>query len=257
MNFNIYSKYYDLLYKDKNYQQEAEYVFDSLSSFYPPKPHSCKIHEILELGCGSGNHAVWLTKKGWNITGIEQSESMVACAKEKDIKNFNPIVGDISNFCLDKHFDAAISLFHVISYLNTNESVLNCFRCVNQHLNNGGIFFFDVWFTPGVYSLKPETRIKRMEDDDVAVTRLAESVMHHDSNVVDVHYQVMVNNKSTNEWSTFSELHPMRHFSMPEIEMIAHVTGFEVINAEEFGTHRKPSDDTWAICFTLKKTIDV
>ena len=36
MNFNIYSKYYDLLYKDKNYQQEAEYVFDSLSSFYPP-----------------------------------------------------------------------------------------------------------------------------------------------------------------------------------------------------------------------------
>ena len=182
---------------------------------------------------------------------------MVACAKEKDIKNFNPIVGDISNFCLDKHFDAAISLFHVISYLNTNESVLNCFRCVNQHLNNGGIFLFDVWFTPGVYSLKPETRIKRMEDNDVAVTRLAESVMHHDSNVVDVHYQVMVNNKSTNEWSTFSELHPMRHFSMPEIEMIAHVTGFEVINAEEFGTHRKPSDDTWAICFTLKKTIDV
>ena len=58
MNFNIYSKYYDLLYKDKNYQQEAEYVFDSLSSFYPPKPHSCKIHEILELGCGSGNHAL-------------------------------------------------------------------------------------------------------------------------------------------------------------------------------------------------------
>lgn len=36
MNFNIYSKYYDLLYKDKNYQQEAEYVFDSLSSFCPP-----------------------------------------------------------------------------------------------------------------------------------------------------------------------------------------------------------------------------
>ena len=36
MNFNIYSKYYDLLYKDKNYQQEAEYVFDSLSLFCPP-----------------------------------------------------------------------------------------------------------------------------------------------------------------------------------------------------------------------------
>lgn len=247
MNFDIYSKYYDLLYKDKNYQQEAEYVFATLSKLQP------YINDVLELGCGSGNHAAWLTKKGWKITGIEQSESMVDCAQAKNIPNFQPIIGDISNFTFGKRFDAAISLFHVISYLNNNEAILNCFRCVNKHLNLEGLFLFDVWFTPGVYSLKPETRIKRMEDTNIEVTRLTESVIHHDTNVVDVHFQVMVRNKSTNEWSTFNELHHMRHFSIPEIEMIAHSTGFEVINAEEFVTHRKPSDNTWAICFTLRK----
>lgn len=251
MNFNIYSKYYDLLYKDKDYQQEADAVFEKLTSY------SYSIHNVLELGCGSGNHAFWFTRKGWEITGIELSEKMVECAKTKGIKDFNPIVGDISCFTLEKKYDAAISLFHVISYLNTNESVLNCFQCVNRHLNTNGIFLFDVWFTPGVYSLKPETRIKRIEDNKVEITRLAESTLHYDTNIVDVNYQVMVLDKSTNEWATFNELHPMRHFSMTEIELFAKFAGFEVLNAEEFGSHRKPSYDTWAICFTLKKINNV
>lgn len=252
MNFNLYSQYYDLLYKDKPYKEEAAYVFKTLTA-----ENASPIKNVLELGCGSGNHAHWLTQMGWNITGIEKSEEMVTLAKSKKIDNFLPIHGDITNITIDKQYDAAISLFHVISYLNSNDEINNCFSSVNRHLSIGGLFLFDVWFTPGVYSQKPETRIKRMENDKVQIIRLAESDIHYDTNVVDVHYEIIARNKENNEWSSFTETHCMRHFSIPEIKILAAFHGFDIVQMEEFITHNKPSDNTWAVCFILKKIKDV
>ena len=120
----------------------------------------------------------------------------------------------------------------------------------------GGLFLFDVWFTPGVYSQRPETRIKRMSDGDVEIIRLAESEIHYDANVVDVHYQILSQDKN-GKCQQFNELHKMRHFSAPEIELFASQAGFAMVGMEEFVTRNKPSEKTWAICFILKKTKDV
>ena len=136
MTFDLYSKYYDLLYKDKPYETESDYVFNTLTKQNP------SIQKVLELGSGSGSHAYWLAQRGWEITGIEKSESMVALAEAKHIKGFSPMQGDITTFKLDKKFDAAISLFHVISYLNSNKDVRDCFSNVNHHLVDGGAFPF-------------------------------------------------------------------------------------------------------------------
>ena len=48
-NFNAYSRYYDLLYKDKDYQQKSKYVANQLKKYFP------KTKSILELGSGSGS----------------------------------------------------------------------------------------------------------------------------------------------------------------------------------------------------------
>jgi hypothetical protein len=36
-NFQLYSKYYDLLYNDKDYKSESEYVYNSLNKLLKPK----------------------------------------------------------------------------------------------------------------------------------------------------------------------------------------------------------------------------
>lgn len=246
-NFQLYANYYDLLYADKDYEQEAAYVIRKLKQF------GQNPSDLLELGCGSGNHAVHLTNAGLNVTGIERSASMVEKAKAKAIQHFEVLQADITDFGIGKKFDAVISLFHVVSYLTSNDDLSACFQKVNEHLNTDGIFLFDVWYTPAVYALKPETRIKRFGNKEVSITRLAESVMHHQKNVVDVNYEIMIKDNATGISHTLNETHPMRHFSIPEMELLATITGFQLLHTEEFLTGCPSSEDTWGICFILKK----
>ena len=246
-NFQQYSKYYDLLYKNKNYREESQYVIEKVKKFAP------NAAQILELGSGSGSHAHYFCEAGFEVIGIERSQEMVAIAKAKNISGFNPIIGDISSYDLSVQFDAAVSLFHVISYLTENDVLVDCFRTTNNQLNIGGIFIFDIWYSPAVYHLKPETRIKRLESDDIEVVRLAESKIESDKNVVEVNFEVIIKDKVTTTTESIKEKHLMRHFSIPEIKMLATFTGFEVLLVEEFLTGNTPSEDTWGVCFVLKK----
>lgn len=246
-NFQLYSTYYDLLYKDKDYKVESDYITKALKNIDPSTIN------ILELGSGSGSHAYYLSQRGFKIKGVERSKSMVQESSKKDIPNFEPIHADITNFNINQKFDAVVSLFHVISYLTHNDSLINCLKLVHKHLKPQGVFLFDFWYTPAVYSLKPETRIRRLEDESISVVRIAESKIHTQTNVVDVNFEVHIQNKQNLEVQVINELHPMRHFSLPELDILAKLTGFEIIQSEEFLTGKEPSENTWGVCVILRK----
>jgi predicted regulator of amino acid metabolism with ACT domain len=178
---------------------------------------------------------------------------MVNIAEQKQIRNFIPIQGDITNINVSEKFDAVISLFHVISYLTTSSDLINCLTGVSKALHNQGIFIFDVWYTPAVYFQKPEVRIKRLENEEISVIRIAEPVLHVNRNLVDVNYEIVIKEKGKNDIEFFKERHPMRHFSIPEIELLAQHCGFELIGAEEFLSACSPSETTWGVCFMLRK----
>ena len=105
--FNEYSQYYDLLYRDKQYGAEIDYVHDLLGR------HQVSGQDILEFGSGTGKHGRLLADCGYSVTGIERSAEMVAQASAID--GFSCQQGDIRSVKLGCTFDAVLSLFHVIS----------------------------------------------------------------------------------------------------------------------------------------------
>ena len=247
-NFSLYSRYYNLLYNDKDYDGEVAYVVRLILADFK------EASAILELGSGTGKHALSLKGLGFTVYGIERSESMV----NEAIKNgIDCQVADICKFDLGRTFDAVISLFHVISYLTSNDELIDAFDNANRHLKNGGIFLFDVWYSPAVYEQKALPRIKQMKNSEIEVTRIAEPVLEINRNVVDVGFTVLVKDLKTNQLVDFNELHPMRHFSIPEILLLAQFCGFKLLKSEEFLTGNVPSVNTWGVCFVLQKTKDV
>jgi SAM-dependent methyltransferase len=243
--FDIYSRYYDLLYRDKDYPGEVEYITSVLGS------HDITGGDILEFGSGTGKHGRLLAKKGYKVLGIERSPEMVALAEQT--ADFSCQQGDIRTIQLHRSYDAVLALFHVVSYQTTNRDVLAVLSQAAAHLASGGVFVFDFWYSPAVYTQRPEIRIRRMADEQIEITRLAEPVLHPNQNTVDVNYTVFAKHQAGESVQTMTESHPMRHFSLPEIDLLAQMTGFSVVSGEEFMTGKPPSLDTWAICVTLKK----
>jgi len=256
--FADYARYYDLLYRDKDYAAEAEYVTSLIRKFHP------SARSILELGSGTGIHASLLAEKGYEVTGIDLSLDMVNIARsnveatlQPSTLNLQPIFleGDIRDIRLKKRFDAVIALFHVISYQTTNEDVTAAFETARQHLNSGGIFIFDVWYGPAVLTVRPSVRIKRVADDQTEVTRLAEPVLYPNENQVDVHYHVFVRDLATQAVVELKETHAMRYFFKLEIERIADKAGFQCLHVEEWLTGRAIGCDTWGVCFVLQASL--
>ena len=244
--FNAYSRYYDLLYRDKDYVAEAAYIAGLLERF------GVSDKRLLEFGSGTGKHGRLLAKRGYEVTGIERSAEMVAQAEAAP--GFSCQQGDICTVQLGQTFDAVLSLFHVVSYQITNDAVQAVFARAAEHLEAGGLFVFDVWYSPAVYAQKPEVRVKRIRDEAIEITRVAEPVLHPNENRVDVNYTIFARDLASGAVESMTEKHPMRHFSLPELDLLAASAGFERLCAEAFLTGEPAGQVSWGLCVVLKRT---
>ena len=253
--FSDYANYYDLLYKDKKYLDEVEYLKKILLNNDP------EIKKILELGCGTGLHAIGLAKAGIDVTCIDKSQRMLDLAKDRISKDLIGVetdkielkLGDARTYSDNKKYDAVISIFHVASYQLTNNDISEYLRTAQNHLKNGGIFIYDFWYGPAVLTQKPENRIKRYSDDRFRITRISESRLLENDNRVDVNFEIQISNISDESINVLNEIHPMRYFFMLEMDYFLKKAGFNSWEAEEWLTGNTPSVDTWGVCIIAKK----
>ena len=81
----------------------------------------------------------------------------------------------------------------------------------------------------------------------------AEKERKANENLVDVNYTFFVKNLVTGFTDSFRETHSMRHFSLPEIDILAEMSGFQRVDAHEFLSKKSPSENSWGVCIILKK----
>ncbi len=247
--FDTYAAYYDLLYKDKDYLAEAEYIAQQIRAQNP------QATTILELGCGTGTHAEHLARMGFTVHGIDMSESMLVRAQERkaslpaDIANrLSFAQGDVRTVRTGQTYDVVVSLFHVMSYQTSNADLHAAIATAATHLQPQGLFLFDFWYGPAVLTQQPETRVKRLENDVIKVTRIAEPVMHVNDNVVDVNYTVFIESKANGQVQQVHETHKMRYLFLPEIGPMLHAGNFHVCGVSQWLSNDAPDADSWGVC---------
>lgn len=243
--FEKYSEYYDLLYKDKDYNAEAKYLHSLINRY------GQNFKDILEFGSGTGKHARILSELGYKIHGIELSANMVSRAEIAS--GFTCQQGDIAHTKTGKTYDVVLSLFHVMSYQITNKQLKNVFTNAASHLNKNGLFIFDFWYSPAVYANKPLVRVKRVSNEKIEITRIAEPINIANENRVDINYSIYVKNLLNEKIDVIKETHSVRHFSLLEIDIMCEICGFERIETEEFKTGKEVNENTWGPCVLLKK----
>lgn len=249
--FAGYSRYYDLLYRDKDYEAETRWVAALLGRHVPDA------RSILEIGSGTGLHASKLAALGYEVTGVDRSEGMLRAAASRKTEVEPEVAsrllfahGDAQSFRLGRTFDAVISLFHVMSYQASNDALAAAFATARAHLAPGGVFVFDCWYGPAVIRQWPAVTVKELSDDETHVRRVAEPVIHAATNVVDVNYTVTVTDRITGASDVLNETHTMRYLFTPEIELALRAAGMKLVESRGWLSDAEPDFFTWGACFT-------
>jgi SAM-dependent methyltransferase len=247
--FGEYARIYDLLYRDKDYAGEAQFIDRILRREAPAGK------TILELGTGTALHARELAGKGWRIDGVERSAGMLEAARARagDHPAIRLHPGDARTFEAGTRFDAVISLFHVVSYLNEDADVQAFLATAAKHLSPGGVLFFDFWYGPAVVAQKPEVRVKRVQGDGLEVIRLAEPTHLEDRHLIELGYTIFHRPEGAPKLDMLTETHHMRYFFEPEIRTWVRDAGFEVTEFAEWMTSAQPSVQSWGVHCVARK----
>jgi SAM-dependent methyltransferase len=246
MRFGAYARYYDLLYRDKPYEDEASYVLELA------RRSGGATGSLLELGVGTGGHAVHFARTSQAVFGVDMSQAMLDAAEDRK-RSLEPslsarltlIPGDVRTVRLNQRFSLVVSMFHVASYQTTNDDLMAMFRTARAHLDVGGVFVFDVWYGPGVLTEPPTVRVKRFADANTAVERIAEPALHPRENTVDVNYAIRVTDLATGSSEVIQEQHRMRYLFEPELVHFLSNASLEFVNAVSWMRFEPPTLDDW------------
>ncbi len=129
---------YDLFWRPES----ARPMVDLLSSLAPPGG------AVLDVGAGTGRFALPLARRGHWVRCVEPDPAMrtalvAKLCQEPDLRSqvsVNPFSAE--TFRAYEHFDFAWCL-EVLGYFLTDESMMDVFRNVREHLSSSGRFLFD------------------------------------------------------------------------------------------------------------------
>jgi len=244
---SIYADAYDALYRDKDYRAECDLVKGVVQEY-----GDGSIHRILDLGCGTGNHAILLAQQGYEVVGVERSLSMLAHARSKAAKSSpsKPVLflqGDIRSVDLGRQFDAVLMMFAVLGYQQENADVRAALRTAHRHLRPGGLLIFDVWYGPAVLRERPSQCIKVIPTVDGKILRVASGKVDSLQHLCTVDYRLWQISEGKPVKET-QESHAMRYFFPRELDLFLQCEHFALARLGAFPDfHHDPDDTTWIV----------
>jgi len=244
---DAYADVYDLLYQDKDYAAECdliEQVFRTCGEL--------PVRNILDLGCGTANHAVLLAERGYAVVGVDRSEGMLAHAARKAAANAGKgslVVqrGDIRALHLGRAFDAAIMMFTVLGYQVEDVDVIAALASARRHLHHGGLLLFDVWHGPAVLHQRPSHRVKVVRITDGHIVRSVSAELDVERHVCTIHIDLKRFTGETLVAET-EERHRLRYFFPHEVDGFLRSARLVPVRLGGFPAFdREPDETTWNV----------
>jgi SAM-dependent methyltransferase len=242
---SVYADAYDYLYSDKDYAKECELVERLLRTY-----GDGSVHSVLDLGCGTGNHALSLAERGYVVVGVDRSHNMLESARKKAGRqkiegNVSFYEGDIRSFQVDHSFDACLMMFAVLGYQLENADVLAALRTARKHMRAGGLLMFDVWYGPTVLRQGPGDRFKRIQTKTGQILRLASGGLDVQNHLCKVTYHLWKVDGDRLIGET-TETHLMRFFFPLELNLFLECSDFAPVRLGAFPQFdRDPDETTW------------
>jgi SAM-dependent methyltransferase len=236
-----YAGAYDAIYRSKDYAGEADLVEQILlrHGLFGPK-------RILDLGCGTGNHALPLAKRGHTVIGVDRSPAMLEQARAKASATHMGSVefweGDIRAVDLAQRFDAVLMMFTVLGYQREDGDLMAALATTQRHLEPRGLFIFDVWNGLAVMADPPHAREIAINEGNTHLVRKTSAELDAGRQLCRVIFDLKRTDSRgrTEQWQ---EEHVVRYYFPEELERVLSQNQLDLLSLRSFPDNEAPVDE--------------
>jgi len=238
---------YDELMNEVDYDGWVKYIEDIIKS------ENVKVQNILELACGTGNLTIPLTKKNYDIAGIDISEEMLTVAREKAEKEGVELVllqQDISELDFDvTNLDCVLCACDGFNYITYDDDLESVFAKSYELLKEDGIFIFDI---SSYYKLSSILGNNMYGENRENVAYMWQNYFDDEENLVEMELAFFIKDEG-GKFERFEEVHQQRAYTEEEILDMLQSSGFSKIKTYGDFKFESPKEDSQRIFFVCKK----
>jgi len=243
LSYGDFAFIYDKLTDDVEYEKRAEYVKKLIDMHFGKKASL-----LCDLGCGTGTMCNLMSQKGFDVIGIDSSETMLSVASSKsEGKNVLYLNQDMCDFELFGTVDVFISMLDSVNYITDPDDFDRMLSLVNNYLNPDGIFIFDV---------NSKFKFENILADNTYAYEVDSIFYTWENYYEDELLDIYLNFFSKNENGTYnrmSEHHMQRYYSDEFIKKSCLKNRFSVLGVYEDLTVLPPEETGERIFYVIKK----
>jgi SAM-dependent methyltransferase len=241
-----FSMVYDQLMDNVPYEDWCAYLTGLL------RDYGCREGLVLELGCGTGALTRLLAQAGYDMIGLDSSPDMLSIARERQAEEGTEILylqQDMREFELYGTVAAVVSLCDSMNYITEYKELVQVFRLVNNYLDPGGYFIFDL-NTPYKYRelLADNTFAENRED----CSFIWENTYDDETELNEYALTLFVRGED-GRYERFEEFHYQKAYAIETVEKAAAEAGMEFIAVYDAFTREEPSDTGERVYVILKE----
>ena len=237
--YTSFAQVYDLFMDNVPYDQWCGYITELL------REYGIQDGLVLELGCGTGVLTRKLAAKGYDMIGVDYSEDMLEIAMDhrQEGEDILYLLQDMREFELYGTVRAAVSICDSMNYIVEYQDLVQVMKLVNNYLDPGGIFIFDL-NTPYKYEeiLGENTFAENRPEGSF----IWENYYDGETGINEYDLTLFVREKE-GIYRKFEETHYQRAYELEQVRRAVKEAGMEFVAAYDAGTHKPVQQDSQRI----------
>ncbi|SER46441.1 class I SAM-dependent DNA methyltransferase [Lachnobacterium bovis] len=241
--YTSFAQVYDMFMDNVSYEQWTDFIYEQLHK------HGIIEGKILDLGCGTGKITRLLSKKGYDLVGVDSSIEMLEVAANRNDSDIMYLHQNIIDMDLYSDFKAAYSTCNCLNYILEETDLYNVFQSVYEHLENKGLFIFD---------LNTEYKYKEiLQDNTYAENRedgsfIWDNYYDEESGVNEYQLALFIKEKE-NLYRKFEEVHFQKAYSLELIKKLLETNGFTILEIKDEYSNEDAMEDSEIVTFVAQK----